>query len=82
MDCPTPCPICGEIVELDEMMPFGKRDELCCSQCQCKECGGDGDCVMCYGEGRCGECGRECLICKGDTVCQACNGVGARKDQE
>lgn len=51
MECPTPCPICNEIVELDDMMPFGKRNALCCSQCQCRECDGSGDCGAdgCFG---------------------------------
>ncbi len=33
MDMPTPCPLCGEICELNDMYPMPKSKNLCCKEC-------------------------------------------------
>lgn len=48
MKCPTPC-ICGEIVELDQMMEISGSlptgGNLVCRDCYCEECHGTGEVI-------------------------------------
>lgn len=78
MECPTPCPICGGIVELDDMLRVPATDYLVCENCFCTECDGYKSCGLCEGSGECFHCGADCPDCSGTGNCDACNGDGFR----
>lgn len=42
MKMPTPCPLCGEIVEFETMATIGRGYELYCEDC-CEEMEDDSD---------------------------------------
>lgn len=83
MEMPTPCPVCGEVVELNDMVGIesGRSPEgggnLVCENCLCEDCGGLGSCCedYCLG-GECECCGQQCPVCKGNDFCQNCDGNG------
>jgi len=75
MECPTPCPVCGEIVDLHDMVSVA-GNQLVCESCVCVECEGSGECGDCYGSRHCDHCGRECIDCNGEGSCRMCSGSG------
>lgn len=74
MDMPTPCPGCGEVVELNDMRGI-LDNTMVCEECWCETCGGDGCCMECDG-GACEHCGGVCPVCGGRDQCQDCDGLG------
>lgn len=91
MRCPTPCPDCGEVYELDDLRVERRRGHrtgrLVCSECleeaKCPTCQGEGDCPDCGGAGELAgdyfaEDGvRSCERCRASGLCPACKGDGS-----